>query len=91
MFFAHMLCESFSFSEALSTVFAAESFGAFVNGLVALQSGACNEAFAAARDLTGVFAFVCMCRFNVLLQVFILNVVLITVIIGALEWTGIGV
>lgn len=88
--FADVLRKRFPLPEALAAVVAAEAVGAFMDGLMAFESGACDKAFPTALGLAGIFAFVGVCGFDVLFQVLVFNVILCTVVIWAFKWPRIG-
>lgn len=91
VFFPDMLVERLPFPEALAAILAAEPVCTFVDELVSFQPGASHEALATAFPLANMFSFVGMNGLDMLLQVFILNIVLITVFVGALKGAGVGV
>lgn len=91
MIFSGMLVQGLLFAEALATILAAESLLPFVHSLVALESGTSDKALSTALLGTYMFPFEGMDSLDMLLQMFILNIILVTASVCALEWSGIGV
>lgn len=83
--FQDMLVERLSLAEALSTVTASETIGAFVDSLMSLQASSCDEALTAAFSLADMLALVRMYGLDVLLEMLVFNVVLVTVVIWAFK------
>lgn len=91
MIFSGMLVQGLFFAEALATVLAAESLLSFVHCLVALESGTSDKALSTALLGADMFPFECMDSLDMLFQMFVLNIILVTASVCALEWSGIGV
>lgn len=86
-----MLVQGLFFAEALAAILAAESLLSFVHSLVALESGTSDKALSTALLWADMFPFECMDSLDMLFQMFVLNVILVTASICALEWSRIGV
>jgi hypothetical protein len=90
MIFADVLAQCLFLSEALPTILTAKPLLALVDGLMPFKSSTCDETLAAAFLWTDMFPLKCMDCFDVLFQMLVLDIVLVTIIIRAFEWTGIG-
>ena len=91
MILADVLVQCLLLSEALAAIFTAEPFLPFVDGLVSLESCASDEALAATFLGTDMLSFESVDGFDVLFQMLILDIILVTSLVLALEWSGIGV
>lgn len=78
---ADMFRERFSFPEALAAVLTAETVCALVDGLMAFQPCACDKTLVTAGDLADVVALIGVCGLDMLFQVLVFNVVLVTAVV----------
>jgi hypothetical protein len=82
---SNMFIEGILLAEALSALVAAESLGTFVHGLMSFQSGACDEALAAAFSRAHVLALMRMDSLDVLFEMLVYCIVLVAALVRAFE------
>ena len=91
MILADMFVECLPFPEALTAVLAAEAVCTFVNSLVPLKPSSGHKCLSTAFLLAHVLPVMGVNGFNMLFQVFVLDVILVAAFVGAFEGARIGV